>query len=378
MRIMHLTRASLMVKQFFYPMIEKQQATGHFVCACGSDDLDADDIERDGYVIYRHHQKRTLNPLNALATVKEVVEIIKDNNIEVLVAHTPLGSAIGRMAGFRAKIPVIYFAHGLPCAPHQNKLKWLVWYCFEKFFSYFTDMYIVMNKYDYNLCKKSLAGSKAKVVKIEGMGVDLNRFSNNKSSDLKKELCHEFDIPIEKKLVFSAAFLVKEKGIFDYFNAAKTVLEQRNDVVFLLAGIGPCEKELELKIKKHNMEKEFILLGWRNDVSSIMSAIDIFTLPSYYFEGLPVSILEAMACEKPVVSTLHRGCEDAIVDSETGLLVPIKSPNKLAEAFLVLVDSATLRSDMGKSGRQRVENVYDINVCTDNICSIIDSFSINK
>ncbi len=114
------------------------------------------------------------------------------------------------------------------------------------------------------------------------------------------------------------------------------------------------------------------VLGWRDDVNDLMRAADVFALPSYSTEGLPVSLLEAMACGKPVVTTHHKGCEDAVVDGETGLLVPVKTPAKLAEKIVALLADAGERERMGQAGRRRVEQVFELGNCTREVVETLE------
>jgi glycosyltransferase involved in cell wall biosynthesis len=103
-----------------------------------------------------------------------------------------------------------------------------------------------------------------------------------------------------------------------------------------------------------------------------MRVCDIFTLPTYYFEGLPVSILEAMACSKPVVATQHRGCEDVVVHGQTGWLVPRRQANALAEALLACIVDETMCRRLGEAGRKRVESEFELGHCTDVLADAIE------
>ena len=132
-------------------------------------------------------------------------------------------------------------------------------------------------------------------------------------------------------------------------------------------------EKLRATVRAYGLERQFRVLGWRNDVNDLMKCADILTLPSYYMEGLPVSILEAMACGKPVVATHHKGCEDAVVDGETGYLVPVKAIEPLTERLIALLDDATLSARMGKAGRRRVEQHYEIDHCTRAIVGVLEN-----
>jgi glycosyltransferase involved in cell wall biosynthesis len=125
-------------------------------------------------------------------------------------------------------------------------------------------------------------------------------------------------------------------------------------------------------VAREGAEDRIKVLGWRNDIQTLMKCSDIFALPSYYMEGLPVSILEAMACGKPVVSTHHKGCEDAVADGSTGFLVPSKQSGLLAEKISLLLDDDRLRAAMGRAGRQRVEREFQLAECTWTIVEVME------
>ncbi len=142
--------------------------------------------------------------------------------------------------------------------------------------------------------------------------------------------------------------------------------------MFLLAGRGPLLEKVRQQVDAAGVGAQVKVLGWRNDMNDLMKASDVFVLPSYYMEGLPVSILEAMACGKPVVTTRHKGCEDAVVDGETALLVPVKQPAQLAEKLLTLISDPAMRERMGVAGRRRAEERYEIGDCTREVVEMME------
>jgi glycosyltransferase involved in cell wall biosynthesis len=230
-----------------------------------------------------------------------------------------------------------------------------------------------MNDYDENISKVGrLSRDPGRVFRIPGMGVDLTRFSTETSPQLREKLARELAIDSDRKLVLCVARLIPEKGVVEMVEAARRICADRKDVVFLLAGTGPLMEKLRALVRSYGLERQFRVLGWRNDVNDLMKCADILTLPSYYMEGLPVSILEAMACGKPVVATHHKGCEDAVVDGQTGYLVPVKAIEPLSEKLVALLDDATLRARLGQAGRRRVEQHYEIDHCTRTIVKVLE------
>jgi glycosyltransferase involved in cell wall biosynthesis len=131
-------------------------------------------------------------------------------------------------------------------------------------------------------------------------------------------------------------------------------------------------QKLEERCAKYGLKNSFKILGWRNDIHRLMRASDIFALPSYYWEGVPVSILEAMACAKPVVVTMNRGCVDIVINNETGFLVPIKQAAPFSEKLLILLDNEQLRTQMGQAGRRRVEQYFGLDYCTESIVDALE------
>ena len=111
-------------------------------------------------------------------------------------------------------------------------------------------------------------------------------------------------------------------------------------------------------------------LGYRSDVAAVLAAADVFVLPSH-FEGLPMSVIEAMLTGLPVVATDIRGPREQVVDGETGLLVPAGSVERLAAALGRLVGDAGLRARMGEAGRRRALALFDERVVIERTLTVL-------
>jgi len=370
---MHISRATLMVCQFMIPLIKAQQQRGHYVCVCGSEDEHVDTLHAQGIDVFTHQLRRSLNPWALIQAIGRIKRHIRKQAIDVVVCHSPLGAGVGRIAAALAGCPHrIYFAHGLPCAPGQAKLKWLIWFTIEKILARLTTGMVVMNRYDQALAGKRFFKDDGRVFCIPGMGIDLSKFNQLDAQSERQVLEQELDIPPGSKIVLCIAYLIPEKGIYQFFRAAQILCHQRADVHFLIAGDGPHQTPLETTAYVSQLADRFQVLGWRDDIGRLMRGADIFVLPTYYFEGLPVSILEAMACAKPVIATRHRGCEDAVVDRETGFLIPTRQVVPLIRKLEILLDQDDLRLAMGQAGRRRVEASFELGHCTDLIADVLD------
>jgi len=374
MRIMHLSRAAETLRWFLIPAMKAQRARGHEVCICTDDAPANDPLREAGFEVFSHGMKRSLNPAGALRAIATIRRVILEQRIQAVICHNSLAGVVGRIAASLAGRPrFVYFAHGLACGPAQGALNWMVRYQVERNLAPLTDAIIVMNDYDERLARRTpLAKDASRVFRIAGMGVDLERFTPDVPREDRARLERELSIDPAQKIVLCVARLIPEKGVVQFIEAALGIHGQRRDACFLLAGTGPLLTRLRERVARAGATDRIKVLGWRNDIQTLMKCSDLFALPSYYMEGLPVSILEAMACGKPVVSTHHKGCEDAVADGSTGFLVPSKQSGLLAEKISLLLDDDRLRAAMGRAGRQRVEREFQLAECTRTIVEVME------
>lgn len=168
-----------------------------------------------------------------------------------------------------------------------------------------------------------------------------------------RELREEFVNGAERPIALTLARLDFQKGLETLIEAAATL----PDVLFLIAGDGPERARLEAVARDRGVADRVRFLGRRSDVPKLLSACDVFVLPSL-FEGLPVSVLEAMAASRPVVATSIPGTAEAVVDGETGWLVPPRDPAALAAAVARVVADPAMGRRMGEAGLLRVRARY--------------------
>ena len=225
---------------------------------------------------------------------------------------------------------------------------------------------IVQNEEDSKLLVKWGALKPKKIHLIHGSGVNLDIFKN-------------FDEPCGIPTVCFAARLLQEKGVYDFVIAAGLLRSRGVRARFWLAGNQDLEnpsglknKDLKQIHKKGNVE----ILGYQKDIVTLYSRSNIVCLPSYR-EGLPKSLVEAAAASRAVVTTDVPGCRDAIIPNETGLLVPIKKPEKLADALQLLIENPSKRSVMGRAGRRLAERRFDIKIIVQKHLKIYQELLVN-
>jgi glycosyltransferase involved in cell wall biosynthesis len=165
--------------------------------------------------------------------------------------------------------------------------------------------------------------------------------------------------PFDGKLrVVFVGRLIFNKGPQYLVRAAARVLAQRRDVEFLMVGDGPMRSQLERMAAELGVGDALQFLGLRKDVPEILAGADIFVRPSL-LEGMPLTVLEAMACGLPVVATRIAGTVEVVEEGATGFLVEPGNITQLADRLCVLLEDGDLRREMGQRGRMLVESGHD-------------------
>jgi glycosyltransferase involved in cell wall biosynthesis len=180
-------------------------------------------------------------------------------------------------------------------------------------------------------------------------GIDLGHVDAAPAADLHADLW----LPHGSPVVGNVAALVPHKGQRHLIEAAAIVVKRVPDARFVIAGEGELRPVLERQIKEHHLEKHVFLAGFRPDILSVHKGFDIFVMSSVT-EGLGTSLLDAMACGKPIVATTAGGMPEVVAEGATGLLVPPRDHQAMAEAIVKLLTNPELRARMGAAGVARV------------------------
>lgn len=188
-------------------------------------------------------------------------------------------------------------------------------------------------------------------------GVDIDIFNpEGIHNNIKEELKLEQSIP----LVGAVSVIRSWKGLDYLVKAIPLILEEIPEVRFIIAGDGPYRKSLEKTIEETSVGNKVYLLGHRDDIVSILGSINILVHPSYANEGVPQSILQAMAMEKPVVASDFSPLKEVVIENKTGILTPIKDPESIAIAVIRLLRDKELSKQLGENGRRLVATYYSL------------------
>jgi glycosyltransferase involved in cell wall biosynthesis len=203
----------------------------------------------------------------------------------------------------------------------------------------------------------------ARRVSCIATGVDLSRFNPEVTGTLHRELSQ----PASVALVGMVSVLRSWKGHPDFLNAAKILADQAKPVHFVIAGEGDGRPDITARIQKLGLENRVTLLGHREDVPQVLASLDVLVLPSTAHEGIPQILLQGQAMAKAIVATEVGGIPEIVQDGETGLLVPARNPQKLAEQIGRVLNDPLLRRQLGERALDRARRDYSLETMCDRL-----------
>lgn len=362
LKVCQLCAVDFSLKKFLLPLIDGMQRNGWEVTSVCSSGRYVEDLRAAGYRVETVPIARSLNPFLALRSLVLLVLFFRRERFDALHAHTPVAALIGRIAACLAGVPlVIYTAHGFYF--HENMPRWkrsaFVW--LERLGGKLTHLLFSQNTEDAEDAVREGIAPSARVLAI-GNGVDASVFDPNLFSspwDVRRTL----GIPADAFVVGMIGRQVQEKGVLEFLRAAVALSTECPTLWLLLVGERlPSDHAIgvdaELTWAKEALGERLITPGMRDDIPSLLSAMDVFCLPSWR-EGMPRTIIEAMMMGKPVVATDIRGSREEVLHERTGLLVPVKNAEALAFAIRRMVEAPRWAALLGKAGRERALELYD-------------------
>jgi len=282
---------------------------------------------------------------NLLALLK-IYNFLKVNHIQLVHLHTGHAHTLGALAGKMAGIPVVVTRRvDFPLAhPFFSYLK----------YNLMVDKIIAISQ---GVKKVLLKGGVPKdQITVIPSGIDSQRFSNIRKPEY---LYQEFKLSPENIIIGTVAHLTDHKGHRYLIEAIPRILEVFPQARFLFVGEGELRSQLEAMNRKLGIEDKVVLTGFREDIPEILSILNLFVLPSH-LEGLCTSLMDAMYMGIPIIATTAGGISEIVEDGKSGLLVPPKNPEFLAEAVIKLLEDKSRQEKFSKEGRKRVIQKFEI------------------
>ena len=362
LKVCQLCAVDFTLAHFLTALVDGMQTQGWAVTAVCSDGPFVKPLRARGYQIETLTIARGLNPFRHLVSLFKLIALFRRERFDVLHAHTPIAALLGRIAARVAGVPfVVYTAHGFYFHDQMRAAPKALFTWLERLGGGFTDLLFTQSAEDARTAIEKKFAAPAHVLAI-GNGVEVSRF-DPAQIDTRARIRAELGIPEHAIAIGMIGRLVAEKGYGEFFDAARTVVAQGFPVYFVavgerLASDHAAGIDAQLAAAVDALGPHLILTGMRSDIPQLLAVFDIFTLPSWR-EGMPRTIIEAMLMAKPVVATDIRGSREEVVAGKTGLLVPTRDADALAQAFITLIHDAPLRARMGQAGRARALALYD-------------------
>ncbi len=281
-----------------------------------------------------------------------LVRILRAESYTMVHTHTPVPSALTRLAALFAKgrPTVVYTAHGFHFFPRAPVANWLTWFSLEWLFTRMTDIVVTINNWDFDAAQRLLRAQRARL--IPGIGVNLDRFRRfpaSRRAEIRRELGIKDDAFV---MLYIAEFIPRKNHAF-LIDAFAEIRRNLIHAELVLVGDGPLQDVVAARVAQLGLQRVVKLLGFRRDIPEIANSADLAVSSSVH-EGLPIGLAESMACGLPVVASEDRGHIELVLEGETGFLFEQNNAAAFVAHVLHLAGDPALRRRFGEAGQNHV------------------------
>ena len=347
MKILYTASVLSHICQFHLSVMKALQEQGHEIHVAARDNL----AEKNGLKLKycdSYHPidfQRSPKSKKNINAYKQLKALLNSEYFDVIICNTPVVGAMSRKAAKETRkkgTKVVYIPHGYHFCKGGTKKSWLIFYPIEKHLANkYTDLIITIAQEDYELTKRKFKPARSK----EGLSPK------------------DFVVSCTKELMFDN----NQKTII---SAVNMVRDRIPNIKLLLAGNGPDEEKLKKQIESLQLNEAVTMLGYRTDLEKVIPAVDVVVSCSYR-EGMPLNIIEAMLCERPIIASHNRGHDELIDDGKTGFLINALDANLLAEKLLYLYNNPDEAIRFGKRAYQKAQK-YTVDSVTSQMLPIIE------
>lgn len=360
MKILLITPTSNQVVGFRKNLIEHMQKEGYDVAVLTFDDeFKQTIVERKIEFHCVPNKNRSLNPFKTLTLKNKYCAVIKKVNPDIVFTFMIKPNTFGVLAAKNAGVKNIFsMVEGAGDVFINNGLKWrvirkIVCHLYRKAFKNCKKVFFLNNDDKTEFVHRRLVKSEQCEI-IHGIGVDLEKFAYK---------------PIKNHKTFlMVARMLKTKGVYEYCKCARIVKQKYPDAVFNYVGAEGTVKLAD--IQEYIDDGSINYLGTTNDVRPYLEDA-LFLLLSSYREGMPMSIMEAEAVGRGIITSDSVGCRDTVVDGYDGFIVPRGDYEQMAEKVIWCIEHPEEAEQMGKNARKLAEEKFDQKKINTNILSTI-------
>ncbi len=300
--------------------------------------------------------RRKIHPVTDWISFWKLLRLFRRERPDIVHTHMAKAGALGRLAALLVGVPVrVHTYHGHVFHDYFNGPKTRFFLAVERWLARRSDCLIaVSEEVRQELSQKYRIGSPEKI-RVIPLGLDLDSFldAEKHRGFLRRELGLSEGI----RLIGIVGRLVPVKDHAFFLSIAAELLKRHQDVHFVIVGDGELRETLETECQRRSLKRHVTFLGWRKDLERIYPDLDVVVQTSKN-EGTPVSLIEAMAAARPVVSTRVGGVPDVVQEGVTGYLVSPGDGSTFCDRIGFLLDHAEIRIRFGERGREWVRDRY--------------------
>lgn len=336
-----------------------------FVCSLSDKGDIGKEIEDLGVEVY------CLNKLKHTfdwTMVKDIYHFIKKKNIKIVRTHQYHANLYGRLAAKLAKVPcIVASVHNVYTMDRKFHRRIM-----NKFLSRFSDKVVAVSE----TVKKDILkydGLHEDEIMVIYNGIDTDSFVNRDGNAIRKELGIPSDVPV----IGTVGRLTPQKGQKCLIEAISRMKEKFTEIMLLIVGEGPIKDELKDYVNTLNINKNVIFTGSRRDVPALLSAMDIFVLPSFW-EGLPNALIEAMASGKPIIASDLPPVREIFDSEKVGVIVPVRDSTAISSSIESLLNNKSRSETLGKFAKERAFSQFDIKTAVERYTSLFENILGSK
>jgi glycosyltransferase involved in cell wall biosynthesis len=340
------------------------QQQGFEVLAVSADGPEREQIQALGIRHLVIPFTRKITPLQDLICLWQLIRLFKKIKPDIVHTHTPKAGLLGMLAARMCGVPLrMHTVAGLPVMETTGFKKWLLMQ--TERITYVCAHRVYPNSFgllQFITQQWKMKSGKFKVIgKGSSNGIDTTFFSRSAVDEAQiKRIRSQHQLPEEAFIYCFIGRVVKDKGMGELIAAFKK-LQVDHPTIYLLV-VGPLEQELDPlnndDLNFLQQDKQVIMTGFQEDVRPWLMLSDVFVFPSYR-EGFPNVVMQAACMELPCIVSDINGCNEIIIDQETGLIVPAKNAAALYDAMQHLLHDENLRKQFGKNSRAYVAAQFD-------------------
>lgn len=356
-------------RAFHLPMMEWFQRRGWEVHVAAKGELELPFADRKFQLPFA---RSPLRPDN-LKAYRKLKSLIEREQYDLIHCHTPTAGALTRLAARHVRqngAKVLYTAHGFHFHKGGPLASWLLYYPVEKWLASLTDCLITINSEDYT-CAASRGFRAGQIRHVHGVGVNTELFKPAEDA-ARKQLRKKHGYSDDQILMIYAAEFNENKNQELLLHAFAQLKPKAPKARLLLAGEGPKQEACKRLAAQLGIAHMVDFLGYRQDMGMLLPMCDV-AVASSFREGLPVNIMEAMACGLPVVAAHNRGHAELIEEGRNGFLVPHGDSAVFASRLQLLCDFKDSRLKMGRIGAEKVKT-YSLANVREELAAIYQSF----